>query len=115
MGFISGTNWVKDRQTPVDAAAYRQWVRDYCERNPFHPLTKALDELDKQFGPADARVIPPVLKNRRRSIQQNARGELSPGGVAPVSSYPFRKLTSIVPSGDMSQYFGCLGATRPSS
>lgn len=62
LGFVTGTNWVKHRQTPADAAAYRLWVKGYCERNPFDLVIKALSELDKQFGQGDARVIPPVLK-----------------------------------------------------
>lgn len=61
-GFMSGANWVRVRQTPTDAAAYRVWVKGYCERNPFETFIQAVGDLEKQFGQGEAKVIPSAPK-----------------------------------------------------
>lgn len=56
-GFVSGTNMVRDRGTSGDAASYRVWLSNYCQKNPFDNFVTALSRLDKYLGEGRDKVI----------------------------------------------------------
>jgi hypothetical protein len=55
-GFLTGTNYLRNRTTPGEFAGYRVWLQKYCTENPFDLFSTALIRLDLALGEGSARI-----------------------------------------------------------
>lgn len=49
-GFVTGTNYLRGRNSSTDAPGYELWIKNYCEANPLEFFIAAASKLDTALG-----------------------------------------------------------------